>query len=47
MGINVNSNLSLGAKLPLDSRQVVTTLDDLLALDENIIYNGCEVMSRI
>jgi hypothetical protein len=43
MGINVNSNLSLGAKLPLDSRQVVATLDDLLALDENIIYNGCEV----
>ena len=26
--------------MPLDSRQVVETLDDLLALDENIIYDG-------
>lgn len=38
--INVNTNFHLGSKLPLDSRQVVETLDDLLALDENIIYDG-------
>ena len=43
MGININSNLSLGSKLPLDSRQVVDTLDDLLALDTNILYNGIQV----
>lgn len=42
MSIKVNSNFSLGSKTPLDSRQVVETLDDLLALDTNIIYNGLE-----
>ena len=40
--INVNSNFHLGSKDFLDSRQSVTTLDDLLALDTNIIPNGFE-----
>ena len=40
--INVNTNFHLGSKLPLDSRQVVETLDDLLDLDTNILYNGIE-----
>ena len=43
MSIKVNSNFSLGSKTPLDSRQVVDTLDDLLALDTNILYNGIQV----
>lgn len=42
MAINVNSNFHLGSKTFLDSRESVGTLDDLLALDTNIIPNGFE-----
>ena len=42
MAINVNSNFHLGSKNFLDSRESVGTLDDLLALDTNIIPNGFE-----
>lgn len=42
MAINVNSNFHLGSKMFVDDRQSVETLDDLLALDTNIIPNGFE-----
>ena len=40
MSIKVNTGFLNQSKTPLDTRQVVETLDDLLALDENIIYDG-------
>ena len=40
MAIKVNTGFLNQSATPLDSRQVVETLDDLLALDENIIYDG-------
>ena len=40
--IKTNTGFLNQSKTPLDSRQVVETLDDLLALDENIIYDGLE-----
>ena len=42
MSIKINTGFLNQSKTPLDSRQVVDTLDDLLALDTNIIYNGLE-----
>ena len=42
MSIKVNTGFLNQSATPLDSRQVVATLDDLLALDTNIIYNGLE-----
>ena len=47
MAIKVNTGFLNQSATPLDSRQVVETLDDLLALDTNILYNGIKVYVNI
>ena len=42
MAIKINANMALGSAQYLDARQSVATLDELLALDTNIIPNGFE-----
>lgn len=43
MSIKINANFELGAAQFLDQREAVETLDELLALNTNIIPDGFEV----
>jgi hypothetical protein len=43
MSIKINANFELGAAQFLDQREAVETIDELLALNTNIIPDGFEV----